>query len=463
MTDFSNQFEFFSSSRISLDNLTGNPSYLFLEDLDETALDFSDKPSRLANSKNSFELLSELKPGHMLLNSKQKLKRRNIVLSFFDHDDNSQKIYVFELKDINYLSAYRNQLGLVVDQSVSQDLANHSEHHKHSREKLFGKDVSLFLGPSFSSIDSEQRSSDMMMMSGNLKNYDQDKDGTGRISLKNVSKQSLVITNEPHTSAGHRSTSDIVSSWSHLFVDSDPNIILNLVNKETGEHRSEVLVMSKPEYNSDTNTLDFDISFSQDQEEANNENDPTYDLITGLDWLNKDKYNANLFIDNFICDWVPALCPDFVGNSAFQIVNNTDDTLMIEWTNYGADEGYKKGSDVFYVDPQKTSHYIYGETDRDWDVSMKVSDLFGNTPRYIGQFDAQRPNIGHAWMSINKEMTKIYSPGQNFKYEDTITSGDQKYPFTALYTSGYVKTDPINHGNIDSNLNIWQITFHDFT
>jgi hypothetical protein len=451
-----NDFHLVSADSLFLKK-RGNKIFFNLYGLDKNSITFADRPSRSTSSENTLEFFSSL--------SREDLKDRDLVLSFYDTKAKKQKILALELKNILNFLPSSDQLGFQVSENSSQKEANIFSNNENINSQLIGEDVTLFLDQASDKKHDHDRATSQLLLSGFLEKYKPRKNGRGNLTINNVSEESLFFTNHPAVNAGYHSTSEIVENWSSIFKGSDPNVGLNLVNNHTGEHHNNVFIMSNPKYDSKNKTLNFETSFKKNQKGDSHsysefKNYLQEDEITGL----KYNYTSNLFIDGG--SDLDGFCPDFVGSSAFKVTNNTDRNLEIKWSNYGNDAGYSPSTNdsiTFYLDSGKTSKYIYGENCDTWDVSMKVSNLWGNKVTYMGQFDAQRPNVGQAWLSYDKENTKVYATSNDFNYKNKIIDGKFTYPWSVHYKSEYVKKDHVSGGEIDDTLNIWHLTFDAFS
>jgi hypothetical protein len=431
-----------------------NKIFFNLYGLDDKSIAFADRPSRSTTTKNSLEFFSSL--------SKKELNDRDLVLSFYDTKAKRHKTLALELKNIINFLPGTDELGFQVNENLSQQEANLFSNDEYIDSQLFGKNVTLFLDQAKSDEHEHGQETSQLLIGGFFEKFRPSKDGRSKLFLNNVSEESLFFTNHPFVNAGYHSTSEVVDNWSSIFKGSNPNVGFNIVNNRTGEHHNNVFTMSNPRYNSKKKTLNFDAKFESNQK---GDSQPYREFINYLleDEITGLKYNftSNLFIDGG--SDLDGFCPDFVGNSAFKVTNNTNRNLKIQWSNYGNDNGYSPEINdkiTFPLEVGKTSKYIYGENCDKWDVSMKVTNIWGNKETYMGQFDAQRPNIGKAWLSNDKENSKIYATSNDFNYKNKIINGKISYPWSVHYTSEYVQNDPVSGDWIDSTLNIWHLTFH---
>ena len=447
-----------NSKKTKIIKLDNNDYRIDMYGVKDQVIAFDDRPYRSARSENIELFLSQLV-------HRSEFDSPNVVLNYYDAAT-GEDIRLSMALQKPYYNKSQDMLTFLGSESGAQSTANRNLNSYKSdpwlRSKSYGLEASLYVDTSINNNKAQDEEVDLGVLDAGKINIAQLQDDSYKISIEDVDHELLIFSSAPFRKSKGVLTSEFFDDWNSFFTDSNPNIVVNYydpIEKETNNFACE---MTKPSYDSTTNTLHFEAIESKSQSNT------IKDLLTGLpsnSLYSHSGTDASLFIDTLTTGNGGFLWPcwDTVGLSGIQIINNTSDYLGLAWTNAGTEAGFiDHGDNESKVASGQKTHYLTGATCKDFDVAVIVSDIFGTNPRPIGQFWAQRPDVGEAWLSDDKGSNKIYSTGQNFTYSGKSIQGDVTYPWDIVYTSGNVWNDPVSGLPIDDNVNLWKITFNDY-
>ena len=160
---------------------------------------------------------------------------------------------------------------------------------------VLGVVLAIFLGPFFQSQIANEVGLLYVQTADSGSLTPTDADGVWRLTLNDVSPDTVYFSDRPARETGRESTENFIASWGegeNSFADTPPNAALDITNSD-GDQTVLVLELMNADYSPDTATVIYEVIIL--------DGDPTHDVVDGLSFG-----AAALFIDStykhYTCD-----------------------------------------------------------------------------------------------------------------------------------------------------------------